>query len=246
MSAVAAPGGAHRVEGEIKGTAFALGSEFMLTAGHVVDASLCGGQYEMVVGLRGPDGCFKSAVVVATERLEGDVAILKVRFSVPGSDQWFNRFKWQERPLDPFELVRTVGYGYGMQVIDDKKAVVVRGFQGHVVSNLKEFKPVGWTRESFRAYELSFTAPRGMSGAPLMNVAGTAVVNGVVIGNSESKMLVFRSDERLTEGAGTSSVEHYEVMTLGVAVQTRVLLSQDSELLGGTVRDHLATHELLS
>jgi hypothetical protein len=237
-------GGAYLVEGEVLGSAFALGSEFMVTAGHVVDA--VGSAQVMVVGLQSPDGFFKTAVARDIERLAGDLALLRVEFVVPGSGTWFNRFKWRDEPIEPFEFVRTVGYGYGLQIVREHRSVIVRAFQGYIVARRDEFLPVGWPGEPFAVYELSFTAPRGLSGAPLLNSMGNVVVHGVVIGNSESRMLVFRSEERTTEPEALTSVEQYEALTLGVAVQSGALLNQNSSLLGGTVREHLAKNSLLA
>lgn len=245
FSAVEVPGEAYKIEGEVQGTAFALGAEYMLTARHVLVAASSGGQYQVVVGLQAPDGFFKAARVADSEQLDADIALLKVDFVVPGSEGWFNRFKWREAPIEPFELVRSVGYGYGLQVIDDRRSVIVRGFQGHVVSRLDEFKPVGWVGKPVPAYELSFAAPCGLSGAPLLNSQGNVVVHGVVIGNSESRMLVFRSEERVGESSGVSTVEQYEALTLGIAVQASVVLNQTSKLLGMSVREHLAAHGLI-
>jgi len=244
FSAVPAPGEAYKIEGEVCGSAFALGDEYMLTARHVLlEASA--GEHQMVVGLQAPDGFFKAARVVEAEPLHADIAILRVEFVVAGSDKWFNRFKWREAPVEPFEPVRVVGYGYGIHRVDDRQSLVVRGFQGHVVSRLNEFKPVGWTGPAFPAYELSFSAPRGLSGAPLLNSQGTVFVHGVVIGNSESRMLVFRSEERVHEGTTATTVEQYEALTLGIAVEASTVLAQRSALLGKSIREHLVDHALL-
>jgi len=246
FAGVEVDGGAFRIEGEVQGTAFALGGNYMLTARHVASGIPRSGKNQMVVGLQEPDGHFKAARVSSVEELDADLALLEVEFLVPGSDAWFHRFGWREAPIEPFEAVRTVGYAYGMQTIGDRKSVVVRGFQGHIVSRLTEFKPVGWTGSSFAVYELSFVAPRGLSGAPLMNSQGTATVHGVVIGNSESKMMVFRSEERVNEPAGVTAVEQYEALTLGVAVVASEVLSQESRVLGSSIKQHLQAHGLLA
>ena len=39
-------------------------------------------------------------------------------------------------------------------------------------------------------------------------------------------MLVFRSEERLREGAVTATVEQYEALTLGIAVDAKTVLEK--------------------
>jgi hypothetical protein len=58
-------------------------------------------------------------------------------------------------------------------------------------------------------------------------------------------MTVFRSAEKIDETGNEKSVEQYEALTLGVAVQASAILNQESELLGGTIRDHLKRSNLL-
>lgn len=246
FSAVEVPEELFKVEGEVMGTAFALGGEYMLTAGHVVTALASTPQRCGVVGLVSPDGSgIKAAKITEHELLNSDLALLRVEFVVPGSQDWFHRFKWREEALNPFEPVRTVGYGYGLQTIDDTKKVIVRGFTGHVVAALDAFKPPGWSGAAFPVYELSFTAPRGLSGAPLLNGSGKVAVLGVIIGNSESKMVVFRSEEHTNEVGATTSFEQYEALTLGIAVQAGEVLRQSSRLLSSTLGEHLKAHGLL-
>jgi hypothetical protein len=229
FSAFPGPSGTHLIQGEVCGSAFALGSEFMLTAHHVLREAAAGGEY-VVVGLQSPEGVWNVARVVETETLAADLALLRVEFAQPGSERWFHRFKWQEVPFEPFALVRAVGYAYGMQNVDGLRSVVVRGFQGHIVSRLVAFKPLGWPGQPFPVYELSFASPRGLSGAPL---------------NSESRMLVFRAQERVRKGAEITTVEQYEALTLGIAVEAGTALPQQSRLLGKSLREHLAEHSLI-
>lgn len=113
------------------------------------------------------------------------------------------------------------------------------------MSRLTEFKPVAWAGPAFPAYELSFAAPRGLSGAPLLNTRGTVFLHGVVIGNSQSRVPVFRSEERVSDGSSATIVEQYEALTLGIAVEASTILTQTSKLLGKSVREHLADHGLI-
>jgi hypothetical protein len=147
------------------------------------------------------------------EQLDADIALLHVEFVVAGSDRWFNRFKWREPPVEPFERIRVVGYGHGMYRVDDRESLVVRAFQGHVVSRLDEFKPVGRAGSAFPVYELRSRMPRGLSGAPLLNSQGAVFVHGVVIGNRAGACRCNRKFDRGSESRPpvtrpSSSVSH--------------------------------------
>jgi hypothetical protein len=184
-------------------------------------------------------------MVVNVELLGSDLALLQVSFSSSELSSSFHRFPWFVGQPPVFETVRSVGYAYGIHRLDGRQSCVVRGFQGHIVSGLLEFKPIGMRGEPFEVYELSFSAPRGLSGAPLLNAVGRPVILGVVIGNSESRMLVFRSEEKVTEPDGQFSVEQYESLQLGIAVQGKVVLAKQSSLLGSSIEEHLRSQNLL-
>src|SRR5918994_343705 len=226
------------------GSAFALGDNYMITAGHVA-ARLTDENRTLVVGLYRPDTEFDVAPVIEVEHLGCDLAILQIDLNPSHSADRFHRFGWSTAPLVPFTQVRSVGYAYGVHHVEDRRFTIVRGFQGHIVSRLTQFKPAGMSEPPFEAYELSFVAPRGLSGSPLTNVAGRVVIHGVVIGNSESRMLIFR-DEELVQSDRTQIVERYEALTLGIAVPASEVYGQSSHLLGATVYDHLRQHGLLA
>jgi len=246
LSARPSPDGTLAVVGEVNGTCCSIGGPFFLTAGHVVASAPAEKGGRLVVGIQGPDGHFKAAEVLEGEQLPGDLGILKVSFRLyPESETWLTKIPWSERPLEPFEIVRTIGYPYGMHLVGNEQSIVIRAFQGHVVASLLKFKPAGISGPPFGVYELSFMAPRGLSGALLMNSNGLAAAHGVVIGNSESRMLVFRSVETESQGQHSSSYEQYEALSLGIAVTAQEVLSRRSRLLSGTIREYLAAQGLL-
>lgn len=238
--------GSFEKKGEVRGTAFSIGGDYMITAAHVLTGIPTSGQDLALVGISHPEKGLMAAIVAEYEDLQCDVAILRVTYSMPDLSQCFNRFQWSSKQLNPFENVRSVGYAYGLHKVDEEETVVVRGFQGHIVSSLDRFRPVGGTGSPFSVYELSFAVPRGLSGSPLLNAQGKVIVHGVVIGNSESKMLVFSSEEKVVEESSSTFVEQYESLTLGVAVRTDQLLNLDSELLGSTVEKYLSDSDLLA
>src|SRR5215216_7907163 len=118
LSADRLEGNLFLLSGEVRGTCFALGGEFMITAGHVAataptDAAKC-----LVVGLHEPGAKFRCAVVMETEQLPCDLAILRVEFVVPESVSWFHRFRWSEGLLNPLDSVRSVGYAFGLHTVE--------------------------------------------------------------------------------------------------------------------------------
>ena len=239
-------GGRLNITGEVIGTAFFLLETIMITAGHVVQEIEAASPRIAVVGLVEPgSGRIKAAPVKSYELLPCDIAVLNVEFVIPESSNWFHSVKWSQAPLNPFDPVRAAGFPYGMHRVDEKLSLVQRAFQGHIVSHLYEFKPPGAKGGAFPAYEVSFPAPRGLSGVPLLKSAGTLHVFGVIIGNSESKMLVYRSEEKLEEQRETTVVEQYDTVRFGIAVTADYILGCHSELLGSSVREFLQARDHL-
>jgi hypothetical protein len=232
-------------EGEVEGTCFSLGNGFMLTAGHVARAIGSGG-LSGVVGLAEPSGKrFKAAPVVDIEELPCDLSVIRVAFVYQESASWFHTLRWLRRPLNPFELVRCCGYPYGLHVVEKDKSVVQRAFQGYIVAALDEFKPLIYQGKPFSAYELSFPAPRGLSGAPLLTSAGEPHVTGIVIGNSKASMLVLETEEIERNSTEKKTLQVYESLSLGIAVQATDIYPAVSKLLGGTIGDYLEKSNIL-
>jgi len=235
-----------KLSGEIRGTCFSIGENYMLTAAHVASGLSCATDTCTVVGLINPDtGYFKGALVDEIEMLPCHIGLIRVQFIVPQSAHWFYVLKWVESNLNPFDNVRCMGFPYGMHTVEDSKSCVQRAFQGHIVSNLLQFKPLGYEGEPFAVYELSFGAPRGLSGSPLLNTQGTLTINGVIIGNSESRMLVLQSEERQTAEEGKTVVEQYESLRLGIAVRIDQIFQLKSQMLGKTIGEYLCSRILV-
>jgi hypothetical protein len=226
------------------GSCFALGGNYMMTAGHVAPSATDENR-TLVVGIYRPDTGLDVATVTDVEQLGCDLAILRIDLDQSQMVDRFHRFGWSDAQLDTFTPVRSVGYAYGVQHVEDRHLTIVRGFQGHIVTRLARFKPAGMAGPPFEVYESSFVAPRGLSGALLTNTVGKAVIHGVVIGNSESQMMIFRDEERVQTDR-THTVERYEALTLGIAVPASEVFGQTSQLLGSTVYDHLNQHGLLA
>jgi len=230
----------------IFGTCFSIGSNFMMTAGHVIQNLQIDDTHKGVVGIIDPEGTIsKGALVMETEVLPHDVGVLKVEFTYPESEYWFHRLSWSKDTLVGFEAVRCCGYAYGLHRVEDRQSVIQRCFQGHIVSGLNEFLPLGMDGSPFSVYELSFQVPRGLSGSPLLTSTGMVVVKGVVIGNSNYQMRVFHSREVEQETNATTIIENYESLSLGIAVQPTAMLPLQSLLLNDTIENHLRKVGLL-
>jgi len=238
-------GSLYSVTGDILGTCFSIGGGFCLTAGHVANEIRHRPASKLaVIGFR-QEGRWIGAEVAECEVLGADVGVLKFMFAegVEGSDA--PTFAWSVQPLPLLATVKSIGYPFGSTFVDNQLFINPRAFQGHVVSSLSRYQPVGFEGAPFVVYELSFAAPRGLSGAPLLFGEAPTVVRGLVIGNSQSEMRVHQSTERISEVESKTTVEHFEWLRLGVAVQSPHAASLNSALLGGSVVHHLHQQGLL-
>lgn len=89
------------------------------------------------------------------------------------------------------------------------------------------------------AYELSFSCPVGLSGAPVLTRTLPPCVVGYVVQNGRSGMLVAADSESETEPGNRRVIERYEYLTFGLAVATSSVLDIESRMLGGTIREYL-------
>jgi len=233
------PGDRYFVTGEIIGTCFSIGNDFMLTANHVIDA-LESLDIVGVVGIANPDDDFlKGARIVEFERLACDVGVIKVTHVFPESAKWVHTLPWNQATLSAFDEVKSLGYPYGLHNIDEKKSIVQRAFQGHIVSALNEFKPISYKGRPFAVYELSFQAPRGLSGSPLIITRDTISISGMIIGNSKTSMLVLETEEIGESSSEKIVIQQYESLSLGIAIQAKEIFQQKSTLLGDAIFEFL-------
>lgn len=232
-------GSLYSVTGDILGTCFSIGGGFCLTAGHVAsEVRERPASKVAVIGFR-HERRWIGAEIAECEVLGADVGVLRFVFNegVEGGDA--PKFSWSVQPLPLLAPVKSIGYPFGSTRVDTQLFIIPRAFQGHVVSALSKYQLVGFEGTPFAVYELSFAAPRGLSGAPLLFGEAPTVVRGLVIGNSQSEMRVHQSTEKISEVESKTTVEHFEWLRLGVAVQASHVASLDSALLGGSVVRHL-------
>ncbi len=235
--------GVYQIHGDIQGTCVSLGSDVFLTAGHVA-RELESQKETTLVGIFAADESHMWAAPIENyEHLRCDLSVLRIERPASPYREQILTLAWSTEPLGWCDDVETYGYAYGLHK-GSRTTVLLRAFKGHVVCDPTDFTLAG---ETFHAYELSFSAPRGLSGAPLFTHRERLLAHGIIIGNSTSSMLVFDSQEVERSSREVVRVERYESLSLGVAVHGREILATKSRLLGGTIRDHLeAQNKLVS
>jgi len=240
--------GPYKVNGNVLGTCFSVGGGFCLTAGHVVSELEARPNDTTALIAVPQDEAWSAVPVSGSEILDADIGVLK--YSVAGSSlNDMPVLAWNLENLPVLAPVRTVGYPYGLYMVDDERSIVARAFSGEVACTLPRFRPPGFRGPAFSVHELSFAAPCGLSGAPLLTACDPPTVKGIVIGNSSSEMRVAFETETDADDADEQSshtVERVERLSLGIAVRAVHIASLDSSLLGRTVAEHLRGSNLLA
>jgi hypothetical protein len=216
---------------QVIGTCFSIGGGYFLTAAHVLqDAYQCKWS-----GISFPyEGRWQGSPFLDTEILEDlDIGVFKAE--TPN----IKLLRWNDKSYPMLQAVQSIGYPYAVDFKNIR--LTVRGFAGHIVSeqNFHDLKGKP------RIYELSFQAPRGLSGAPLFTVEKGMTVSGLIIGNRTTEMLIYSDKEIISDGKSEKIVERYEALQLGIAIQSIAILDINYTVLGGTLRKHLANHGLI-
>jgi hypothetical protein len=213
---------------QVVGTAFPIGGSFWVTAAHALGAANSMGF------LRGDEWLHSS--IAREERMdEYDIAIFEAIV-----ERKLAPLHWINAPLRSMSQVVAIGFPYAYD--PELAQVNHRCFTGAIVAPLN-----ATTRIPAQPpiYELQFQCPRGLSGAPLIfNHANRFAVAGVVVGNVSTEMLVLSDKEILKDGS-TSIVQRYEMLQLGIALQSAGLFDLHFEILGMTLGEHLKRHRLL-
>ncbi len=215
---------------QVYGTAFSIGGDVLVTACHVMDAAMQHPDYR--VGRAEGGALFGTAITEVHRFPEHDLALLRAPVAAAKA------LRWETTQLHLLEGVQCLGYPYAYEKTE--QVLTMRGFKGNIVAQVT-FRRLP---SRPRAYEVSFQAPRGLSGAPLWTTDGELAVAGVVIGNQSTEMLVFSSREQIAEEKELL-VERFEALQMGLALQTQALLALESPLCNGTLASHLQRHRLL-
>jgi len=223
---------------EIFGTCFSIGGNYFITALHVIEEARESEKTQIGFFEQGSRGCVNTSDYEVKEEFpKNDLAIIE-------SEQMFSHamkpkfFKWKDRPLFIFENIRAMGYPHGYDVF--KGISIGRGYSGTILcSTAFEMGDL-----NTNCYELSFQAPRGLSGGILIDERYN--VHGVIIGNSKKAMSVF-SEETVIENEGERSKRITEVMEttfIGLAVTATQIFRLHSKELRMTIGDYLRSVNL--
>ena len=111
--------------------------------------------------------------------------------------------------------VSSMGFPFALN--PDLKLFPTRVFKGHITS-----KNI-WSRLASKPeiYELSFSCPKGLSGAPLITDGYTCF--GMVLGNSASEMVLFEDIETIADGKVVTSHKSSQSMYLGIGLQSNFI-----------------------
>ena len=241
--------GEYDLVGEVLGTAFLLGSGFLMTAGHVIQALSASSREPMLAIPRpGEPGGPWVTRIQKTELLGSDLGIIQVS-TQGGGDAIEPILPWYGQAVDAFDNLWSVGYAYGLLLVGDQKQFHQRIFRGHSVGKASRHELSTDGDRCSAVYELSFQTPRGLSGAPLIGDFGEngrkPIVVGVIVGNSSQSMVVHRRREVDASGLQVSVYEIHESLSLGIAIQARHALGLESTLLDSTIGDFLVRRNAL-
>ena len=194
------PNGNFIAFGEILGTCFSIGGQYLLTADHVIKNI----SKEGAIGIIDRDTRqIHAASIIETESLSCDIAIIKIKLENEGLSKFINTLQWSTESLSVFSEVSAIGYPHGKMQTENGLMIVPRGFKGYVISNPGHFVPLGYQGKPFSIYEINFQAPAGLSGSPLLLASRNIFyVVGLIIGNSSSKILVFENEEIIRKKKG--------------------------------------------
>lgn len=230
---------------DIAGTCFPIGRNYFMTAAHVLDG-LTDDNVDTLIGVLTQDGINYIPIEIRDqETLQTDIAVLHAPSvadygSLIAELQWYEPSFWAGTPL------MAPGYGSGMIRTEEVSRPTLRIHHGHVVSSIREFLPLGASGSPFHAIEVTFQVPRRHSGAPLILAGGEfgGRIAGVVIGTSASESVAYVMREEVNKHSKTV-YERTETYFTGIAIPTMTILDLRSELLGGTIREHLQAEGLL-
>jgi hypothetical protein len=222
---------------QVYGTAFYIGNNLFLTAGHCL-SKIEEGQF-LGVGYPQPPKTELGLVAFKDGETfdEHDVALVETVTDVPHIEIQ----NWSLDVVTALHDVWTAGYPHALD-ISDMGFVAQRAFKGHTVSHIP-FKRL--TMGGFMdAYELSFMAPKGISGAPVFS-SGSTTILALMLGMKETGMDVCREFEATDDGKTAEFVYYRQMMHYGVAVTAQAIAKIHSKKLGMTIGEYLKQENLI-
>lgn len=229
------------------GTAFPIAPNVFVTANHSV-SNPPAGQY-IVLGYELEGGRIGVTAIKALDRFDYlDIAIVETYQSIPNT----TLYKWYDGVVPMVTDVMTVGYAYSLNNFKEFNTFSQKAFKGYVVGIIP-FRFFD-QQNKFSAYELSFQAPKGQSGAPVLirdlhSKIPNGTIIGVIIGSKRESIefgdMVETHTETIEKGREIEIVRTIEATHFGVAVQSAEILPLYSEILGRTVREYLQEKDLI-
>jgi hypothetical protein len=222
---------------QVYGTAFYIGNNLFLTAGHCLSSV----EENQFLGVGYPQPPRTDLGLIPFKHAETfedhDVGLVETVQEVPHVEAQ----KWSLDIATALHDVWTAGYPHALD-ISDMGYVAQRAFKGHTVSHIpfKRLKEGGFVD----AYELSFMAPKGISGAPLISSESASIL-GLMIGMKETGMDVCREFEATDDGKTAEYVWYRQMMQYGVAITSRAIAKIHSEKLGMTIGTYLRQEGLV-
>lgn len=222
---------------QVCGTAFPIGGQYFLTAGHVIravrDYPVASLGFISVDASRGATAS-RNAPITDAEIIDRlDLAVVACE-----GGPWFAP-PWASLEVPLLTQVMCPGYPFALHA--EHEWMYLRAYRGHIVAG----RPIFQLPARPAGYELSFSAPKGLSGAALLIESDAPVVIGYVIGNERSGMLVHSESEREIVGERETIIEQYEWLNYGVAVSSAAIFDIESRLLATRIGQHLRRHRLL-
>lgn len=211
---------------QVVGTTFGIGNNYFLTANHVVEL-LKEYEFSALLKFTEEEGQGELFKISDSERIgDTDLAILNIP-EFNSEDVGF--LVWDGGYLKMFDDVFTIGFPFGFR--PDKNEFSMRGYKGHVVSTtyIEQYPGIH--------YELSFSCPRGISGAPLMSPENGVFV-GVIIGNKSTEIEVYRETETEDDGKVRNSYLKYEGIEYGLAISIDSVRDIKSRILNKTIFEY--------
>lgn len=221
------------------GTAFYIHNGYFITAAHVVENATLHGEMNLGYSPKGAKGIvpLKSSNLSLYEvNKDHDLAILYIKDM---GDIDADCFKWisEEVPLN--DKIYSIGYPFGYN--PDLNMLTARCLSGSIVAcELGLFIE----NKDIRAYELMFSVPRGLSGAPVLQDRSGKIC-GMAVANNETEMMVNSLEETDSDGIKTHKYTRKEFINFGVAIPSASLKNVYFDCLKSTVGEYLKNNNLI-
>lgn len=199
---------------EVLGSAFAIAQDTFITAGHVLNAAIETGDAGLSLGTDGK--WIKFAIEEHEIESKLDLGIFRAHTFTS-----LDLIKWDIAPEGLLHKVCAVGYPWAQN--PKRKQLSIRAFSGETVTTCD----YDHGDINARVIELPFICPRGMSGGPLLTRKKSVI--GIVIGNRQTGVEVFRSEEEL--GHSTHILTEY--LHLGIALTSTAIFEYESRIMKG-------------